>query len=76
MCRFAGTALPQKNLYGLTPNEVLNGVIPDKHRFKTQIAATRKKRISNQSIAIIESQHTKTCLEKRRISARFISQSP
>ena len=44
--------MPQKNLHGLTPNEVINGAIPDKYRFRTQIAAARKKRVSiNQAVA-------------------------
>ncbi len=44
--------MPQKNLYGLTPDEVLNGNIPDKHKFKMQITNARKKRISaNQYVA-------------------------
>jgi putative transposase len=44
--------VPQNNLYGFTPDEVLKGAIPDKHQFKTQIAAAKKKRISiNQAIS-------------------------
>ncbi len=44
--------MPQKNLYGLTPDEVLNGNIPDKHKFKMQIANARKRRVgANQNVA-------------------------
>lgn len=43
--------MPQKNLYGLTPNEVLSGNIPDKHKFTMQIANARKRRVAaNQQI--------------------------
>jgi len=43
--------MPQKNLCGLTPNEVLNGNIPDKHKFKMQIENARKRRVAvNQQI--------------------------
>ncbi len=43
--------MPQNNLHGLTPNEVLSGNIPDKHKFTIQIANARKRRVAvNQRI--------------------------
>lgn len=34
--------IPQHSLHGLSPEEVLNGMIPDKDRFKIQIASARQ----------------------------------
>lgn len=38
---------PNAQLYGYTPHEVLAGAIPDKHRFRTQIAAAQKQRVNS-----------------------------
>ena len=44
--------IPQRFLYGHTPNEVLAGAIPDKHLYKAKIAAAAKNRIKrNQQIS-------------------------
>ena len=38
--------IPNAQLYGFTPNEVLTGVKPDKYHFKNQIAVGKKKRLT------------------------------
>jgi putative transposase len=44
--------MPNGSLHGLTPNEVLNGAIPDKHFFKSKIQQAKQKRIAtNRHIA-------------------------
>jgi len=49
--KFLGEAVNEYNnryhsaLYGYTPSEVLNGSVPDKHKFSAQIAQARKERI-------------------------------
>ncbi|MBX7227390.1 MAG: hypothetical protein K1X55_15250 [Chitinophagales bacterium] len=40
-------------LFGITPNQVLKGQPPDKHKFKYQISkAASQRRIANQSFAL------------------------
>lgn len=44
--------MPSGSLHGLTPNEVLNGAIPDKHFFKSKIQKAKQDRIhTNRNIA-------------------------
>ncbi|MFA6060933.1 MAG: hypothetical protein WC756_22230 [Taibaiella sp.] len=38
--------IPNGQLYGFTPNEVLAGAIPDKHHFRTQITLGKKQRLT------------------------------
>ena len=46
----------QRDLYGLTPNEVLNGNEPAKDNYQNDIAEARKKRLlQNQSIECCQS---------------------
>jgi putative transposase len=48
---------PHGGLYGLLPNESLDGNVPDKHKFKNDIANARKNRLlQNQSIECCQSE--------------------
>jgi hypothetical protein len=39
-------SIPNGQLYGFTPNEVLSGIIPDRHHFKSQITLGKKQRLT------------------------------
>jgi len=47
---------PHGKLYGFTPTEILNGIDPDKAKYKNDIAKARKTRLlQNQSIPCCQS---------------------
>ena len=49
-------AKPKQVLHGLTPNEVLGGIIPDPNQFKKDIQQAKAQRI-------IENQKVQCCIE-------------